>query len=185
LTVPPPFVVGKPLTTAAWEWAEARHRDQVRAFDQAPFILHPLEVAALLSGRSYDDEVIAAGLLHDVIEDTTTDLEEIEDRFGPEVARLVGQMTEDPEIESYERRKAEHRDRVARDRNVAAIYAADKLAGARSMREDPGSVAEPRLQHYLSSFDKLGRLYPDLPFLPELRGELRRLEQERETGGDG
>ena len=179
----PEFVRDSPLLEGAFRLAQAAHHGARRA--DGTNIEHPVAVAALLNSEGYDENIVAAGLLHDVIEDTTTDIEEIEDRFGPEVARLVREMTEDPEIEPYERRKAEHRARIARDRNVAAIYAADKLAGARSMLEDPSSVDEPRVQHYVASFDELCRRYPDLPFLVDLRAELRRLEWERRGRGDG
>ena len=179
----PEFARDSPLLEGAFRLAQAAHHGPRRA--DGTNIEHPVAVAALLSSEGYDENVVAAGLLHDVIEDTTTDIGEIDERFGPEVARLVHEMTEDPRIEPYENRKAEHRARIARDRRAAAIYAADKLAGARSMHDDPASVSDARLQHYLASFDELCARYPDLPFLVELRGELRRLEHERGAGPDG
>ena len=75
--------------------------------------------------------MVAAALLHDTIEDTTLSLSEIEARFGPHLAELVAEMTEDPRIEPYPARKAEARSRAVRDRRAAAIYAADKLANTR------------------------------------------------------
>jgi (p)ppGpp synthase/HD superfamily hydrolase len=179
----PEFARDSSLLEGAFRLAQAAHHGPRRA--DGTNIEHPVAVAELLSAEGYDEEVVAAGLLHDVVEDTATDVREIEERFGLQVARLVRAMTENPRIEPYEHRKAEHRERVARDRSVAAIYAADKLAGARSMRDDPESVAEPRLQHYVASFNQLCKRYPDLPFLAELRSELERLERARETGGDG
>jgi (p)ppGpp synthase/HD superfamily hydrolase len=178
----PEFARDSPLLEGAFRLAQAAHHGPRRA--DGTNIEHPVAVAALLSSEGYDERIVAAGLLHDVIEDTTTDIEEIEERFGPEVAHLVREMTEDPRIEPYERRKAEHRQRIARDRSVAAIYAADKLAGTRSMLEDPASVPEPRLHHYLVSFDELCERYPDLPFLEDLRAELRLLEWKRRAGED-
>src|SRR5687768_8067799 len=100
---PPPFLIGRPLTTAAWEWAADRHDNQVRKVDCAPFILHPLEVAALLRGRGYDDDVVAAGLLHDVVEDTDAELSEVRRIFGGRIAAIVAAVTEDPAIEDYGR----------------------------------------------------------------------------------
>jgi (p)ppGpp synthase/HD superfamily hydrolase len=72
----PPFVAGRPLTRAVVAWARELHGGQVRAVDHAPFILHPLEVAAVLSGRGFDNEVVAAGLLHDAVEDTGASVED-------------------------------------------------------------------------------------------------------------
>jgi (p)ppGpp synthase/HD superfamily hydrolase len=63
----PSFVEELPVTRRALQFAAARHAGQRRETDQAPFILHPLEVAQLLRGRDYPDAVVAAGVLHDVI----------------------------------------------------------------------------------------------------------------------
>jgi (p)ppGpp synthase/HD superfamily hydrolase len=65
------------------------HGAQRRGSDEAPFILHPLEVAVMLYNAGASDEVVAAGALHDVIEDTTTLIEEIREQFGGHVAALV------------------------------------------------------------------------------------------------
>ena len=107
---------------------------------------HPAEVE-LLHDAGYDDEVVAAALLHDVIEDTDTDLTEVGDRFGPRVAELVCVMTEDASIEPYEERKAEHRARVSdHSARAAAIYAADKLAKTRlSIMTGVGTCRKPSL----------------------------------------
>jgi (p)ppGpp synthase/HD superfamily hydrolase len=59
---------GLPLTQAALGFATARHCDQYRDSDRAPFITHPLEVARLLHRDGQADHVVAAGLLHDVLE---------------------------------------------------------------------------------------------------------------------
>jgi hypothetical protein len=90
-------------------------------------------------------------------------------------------MTENDAIESYEDRKAEHRARVTRNPNVAAIYAADKLAGARDMADDPEAVPDARLHHYLATVAVLCATHPDLPFLGELRRELERIRDARDA----
>ena len=78
-------------------------------------------------------------------------------------------MTEDSGIESYPERKAEHRSRVARDRRVAAIYAADKLASTRHISE-PEDVP-PQQARPLSpdAAHALPSAIPDLPFIGELQ----------------
>src|ERR671922_186765 len=85
----PSFVDELPVTQLALEFAAARHTGQRRNADHAPFILHPLEVAQLLRDRDYPDEVVAAGVLHDVIEDAGVGRQELETRFGLRVAGLV------------------------------------------------------------------------------------------------
>ena len=137
-------------------------------------IAHPIAVAGLLYEADFSDEVVAAALLHDVVEDTTVAPGEISSRFGPEITRLVAEMTEDGAIEDYSERKAEHRDRVSGDRTVAAIYAADKLANSRYL-ESADEAPRERLQHYRRTLETLVETNPDLPFLDDLRRELDRL----------
>jgi guanosine-3',5'-bis(diphosphate) 3'-pyrophosphohydrolase len=174
----PQYARGSTLLEGAFGLAQSAHHGPRRRGDTD--IEHPARVAELLAERGFDDEILAAALLHDVIEDTTTDLDEIEERFGPEIARLVGQMTEDERIEPYEERKAEHRHRVARDRSVAAIYAADKLSRTEELlADDPATTESPRLDHYVRTLRELSETYPDLPFLGELHVELAMIEEAR------
>src|SRR5208337_2693255 len=71
-----------------YEFAEQAHGGQTRASGDS-FISHPLAVATILADLEMDPACIAASLLHDVVEDTTVPLEEIERRFGAEIATLV------------------------------------------------------------------------------------------------
>src|SRR5262245_59654602 len=137
---------------------------------------HPLLVAELLAEAGYDDEVVAAGLLHDVVENSSIGLDEIESRCGLEVRRLVAALTEDATIDPWATRKAEHRIRIAnQDRVVGAIYAADKLAKVR-MYAAAGELPAPRkLRHYRRTVRTLGTSFPGLPFLEELHAELEDL----------
>ena len=76
----------------AYELAFKAHENQLRR-SGAPYIIHPLHVAIILAELEMDKESIIAGLLHDVVEDTDVPLEEIERRFGPDVALLVDGVT--------------------------------------------------------------------------------------------
>jgi (p)ppGpp synthase/HD superfamily hydrolase len=177
----PPFVAGKPLTRKALEWARELHGGQVRDVDHAPFILHPLEVAALLSGRGFDDEVVAGGLLHDAVEDTGASVEEIRLRFGDRVARLVAELTENTAIPDYRRRKAALRASVAAaGADAHAVYAADKVVKTRELRAQAARAErlldEPdlrrRLDHYQRSLEMLESVAPELPLVRQLAFEL-------------
>jgi (p)ppGpp synthase/HD superfamily hydrolase len=181
MDVAPPFVANRPLARAALEWAEALHSGQQRVVDHAPFILHPAEVAAVLSLRGYDDEVIAAGLLHDAVEGSDADLADVQDRFGARVARIVGSVSEDPGIDDYVDRKAALRAQVAAaDHEAHAVFAADKLVKARELRaqavRSPAALDEPdlqrRLEHYEASLAMLQRVAPTMPILHQLAFEL-------------
>ncbi|HEX2087777.1 MAG TPA: HD domain-containing protein [Solirubrobacteraceae bacterium] len=181
MALSPPFIADLPVTCAALEYAVERHEGQTRESDAAPFILHPLEVAVLLRNDGYEDEVVAAGLLHDAIEDTDATLEELRERFGPRVCALVEALSDDDAIEDYAERKAALRRRVAEaGPEAAAIYAADKVAKARELRarltREPAAADDPavrrRLEHYERSLEMLDERLTDHPLARQLRFEL-------------
>jgi (p)ppGpp synthase/HD superfamily hydrolase len=177
----PSFVDELPLTRSALEFAAARHTGQRRSADRAPFILHPLEVAQLLRGRGYGDEVVAAAVLHDVIEDAGVGQHELEQRFGPRVAELVSAVSEPRPDGSYRERKARLRDAVeGADPDAVAIYAADKVAKLRELRL--AMVSRPdftpdqdQLEHYWASLELLERRSGRDPLVRQLRFELEAL----------
>jgi (p)ppGpp synthase/HD superfamily hydrolase len=173
----PHFVADLPLTSDAFAFAESCHRDQRRESDLAPFILHPLEVAVLLRNRGFGDEVVAAGLLHDVVEDTGATIDEIRARFGDRVADLVEACSDDASIEDYGERKAALRTQVAgAGTDAQAIYAADKVTKARELRSkavrEGDQFDEAKLRHYEESLEMLEHHTPDLPLVRQLRFEL-------------
>jgi guanosine-3',5'-bis(diphosphate) 3'-pyrophosphohydrolase len=178
----PDLVRESPLLQEAFEFARWAHHGPRRK--DGAGISHPLAVAELLHAEEWPEDVVAAAFLHDVIEDTSTELDEIRDRFGPHVCELVREMTENQSIEDYRRRKAEHRSRVARNRDVAAIYAADKLANARAV-DDLGSLPGEKLEHYLATLQVLCDSHPELPFLGELQAELERLRPDYREARSG
>jgi (p)ppGpp synthase/HD superfamily hydrolase len=167
--------------------ARSAHSGQRRPTDGAPYLEHPLEVAALLRGAGFDDEVQAAAILHDVLERSEVRVERIRSDFGPRIAGLVGVLTEDASLTDYRERKAAHRARVAAAGwEAAAVFVADKLANARELRRalDEGRAeridslptpVEGRLWHYEETLLLLRRSQPGLPLLGELDRELRAL----------
>ena len=95
-----------------------------------------MAVAEILVRHRQRDEVLAAGLLHDVVEKSEIEIGEVRERFGDVVGDLVGALTEDETIADYEERKEEHRQRVASaDPAALAIFAADKLTNVAMLRE--------------------------------------------------
>jgi (p)ppGpp synthase/HD superfamily hydrolase len=178
LTVPE-FTRELPRTRDALAFAAARHAGQRREVDDAPFVMHPLEVARLLDEAGYPDHVVAAGVLHDVLEDTDTGAGDLTQRFGPQVARLVSAVTEDPSITDRAERKAALRGQVARAGiDAAAVFAADKVSKVREMRERASrGLLDPerdraRLEHYEESLEMLAALLPGHGLVERLRREL-------------
>ena len=94
----------------AYSFAEQAHRGQVRISGDA-YIMHPLNVAYILTGLHLDDETVCAALLHDVVEDTHATLEEMEAEFGRNIMALIDGVTklgrieymskEDVKLENY------------------------------------------------------------------------------------
>jgi (p)ppGpp synthase/HD superfamily hydrolase len=179
----PSFMADLPLARRAFEYARDLHAGQERDSDHAPFIMHPLEVASLLYNTGNDETVVAAGILHDTLEDTDALPADIAAHFGDEVAGLVGAMTEDPDIEPYEARKAALREQIAGyGADATAVYAADKVAKVRELRarlgRDPGLLEgeddspRQRLGHYEQSLEMLEQVAPDHPLVRQLRFEL-------------
>jgi (p)ppGpp synthase/HD superfamily hydrolase len=179
----PSFVQDLPITRAALDFAADRHDGQRRETDGAPFILHPLEVAQLLRGRDYPDAVIAAGVLHDVIEDTGVGGGELRERFGDAVADMVESVSEPPGGGSYAERKARLRERVAAASDDAVVvFAADKVAKAREFRlglvraGDAAGVDQDKLDHYWACLTLLESRLGDGPLVRQLRFELEALD---------
>ena len=80
------------LVTSAYKFASACHANQRRASGE-PYIVHPLEVANILTLIKVDMASIVAAILHDTVEDTSATLEDLKERFGDDVARLVDSLT--------------------------------------------------------------------------------------------
>jgi (p)ppGpp synthase/HD superfamily hydrolase len=177
----PPFAEGRPTVHSAVEWASQMHGHQRRTMDHAPFVLHPLEVASLLYGRGFDDEVIAAGVLHDLVENTDATVSQVAARFGDRVAAIVAAVSEDDSIEDYDERKAALRARAcAGGVEARAVYAADKISKTRELRaqaaHDPSVLTDPKnllkLAHYDASLADLRAAADDQPMVDQLAFEL-------------
>jgi (p)ppGpp synthase/HD superfamily hydrolase len=113
----------------ALEFAALAHEGQKRLQpDNVPYISHPYAVALILHRAGYPEDVIIAGLLHDIIEDTEYGADEIKERFGDHVLQLVSGVTEDKTL-PYVERKEGYLVRLATGTpEVRAISAADLLA---------------------------------------------------------
>lgn len=183
--------------------AREAHAGQVRqtGSGEMPFIEHPLAVAEHLAKEGFGDEVVAAGLLHDVIEHAGIELEELRARFGDEVADLVGVLTESEAIGPYEERKGEHRERVAAaGREAHAVFTADKTANVETLREAyavEGEDVDAELPVSLDlkifvwelDLEMLFHAAPELPLVDRFADEMAKLWGQRaawaRSGADG
>jgi len=124
------------------------HKDQKRKSGE-PYIIHPMAVAVILAELGMDDRTIAAGLLHDVVEDTVYTLQELEKEFGPEIAMLVDGVTKLTSLvlESKETRQAENVRKMflamSKDIRVLIIKLSDRLHNMRTIQyQSPEKIRE-------------------------------------------
>ena len=123
----------------AYDYALKLHKDQSRKSGE-PYIIHPLNVACILSNLELDDETICAALLHDVVEDTPITIEEIEKEFGTAIAEMVAGVTklgtlryvssEDRQMEDYRKMFLA----MGKDIRVILIKLADRLHNMRTLK---------------------------------------------------
>lgn len=120
-------------------FATEAHSGQMRKLANTPYILHPLEVASIISTLTSDLDTMAAGVLHDTVEDCDVDPKVIKEKFGARVSALVQSETEDkmstrPAAETWMERKEESllMLRLTKDKDVKILWLADKLSNIRS-----------------------------------------------------
>jgi (p)ppGpp synthase/HD superfamily hydrolase len=179
------------LTQAALAYAETQHAGQHRTTDGAPFIEHPLEVGRLLCRAGAPDHVVAAGVLHDVLEKTDVGVAELRTRFGSKIAGLVSAVSEDETIARYRERKAALRRQAAvAGPEALLIFAADKVSKVRELRAASSAprqrrgrsgktmVPSRRLEHFRNCLGMLEERLGESPLVGLLRTELVELERE-------
>jgi guanosine-3',5'-bis(diphosphate) 3'-pyrophosphohydrolase len=160
----------------AWEYCLEHHKGQLRASGE-PYVLHPLEVALVLAEMKLDSTAIAAGLLHDAVEDTPVTTADITARFGEQVAHIVEGVTKIDKIQfaNREDRQAENVRKMllamVSDVRVVLIKLADRLHNMRTLEhlapEKQQAIARETLDIYAPLAHRLG--------MGKVRGELEDL----------
>jgi guanosine-3',5'-bis(diphosphate) 3'-pyrophosphohydrolase len=128
-----------------------KHRDQRRKNGDVPYVNHPLAVAASLAaeGGVRDPAVLAAAILHDTLEDTDATAEELERAFGPAVAGIVREVTDDRRLPKHERKRRQVGHARAIGEGARLVELADKLHNLRDLAQaPPPSWDAARVQGY-------------------------------------
>ncbi len=164
------------LLRRAYLFSARQHRGQTRQSGE-PYLVHPLEVANILVDLNLDPICVATGLLHDIVEDTETSAEEIEEYFGPEIAHLVDGLTKISKLDhaSSEERQALNMRKMllamVDDVRVVLVKLADRLHNMRTLEYLPGEkrrrIAQETLDVYAPIAHRLG--------MARVRGELEDL----------
>jgi (p)ppGpp synthase/HD superfamily hydrolase len=126
----------------AKQFAEQAHHGQVRKAGNVPYITHPIRVAERLEQTGASDELVSAAYLHDVVEDTPVEIEEIEQEFGHRVAELVRSHTEDKSKTWKERKQKTIDTLAAADDEVVKLIIADRLDNLLSLEKDLKTMGE-------------------------------------------
>jgi len=124
------------LLIDALAFAAEKHRTQRRKDPEAsPYINHPIALARLLSieGKIRDARVLAAAVLHDTLEDTRTTYEELYDRFGPTIAGIVREVTDDKSLPPAERKRLQIEHAEELSRRARLVKLADKTSNLRDL----------------------------------------------------
>jgi (p)ppGpp synthase/HD superfamily hydrolase len=172
------------LLKSALDWAAVWHRDQRRKYPNAdiPYVSHIAGVVAILSRHGFDEEVVAAGALHDTLEDCGVTFEELSRRFGARVAGLVRDASEEDKSLSWEERKAAYIAHFPhKSWDAQAITLADKIDNLTSIalcardHGDPWPLFKRGKDVQIERFDALlaaARLVPPHPLVEELAAAL-------------
>lgn len=153
------------LTLRATSYAVLMHAGQQRKYTGEPYVVHCLKVAELVAEAGGSAEMIAAAMLHDVVEDTAATLADVEGRFGLVVAELVGWLTDVSRPEDGNRaiRKALDREHIApAPPEAKTIKLADLISNTRSIVAHGGGFARIYLAEKMLLLDLLGEGDPGL-----------------------
>ncbi|HSO00726.1 MAG TPA: HD domain-containing protein [Candidatus Nanopelagicales bacterium] len=160
------------LLKQALDQAAVWHRSQRRKYPDAdvPYVSHLAGVAITLARHGFDEEVVAAGALHDVMEDQSVTFAELSERFGERVATLVRMVTEHDKSAPWEERKRRYLDAFPKKPwEAQAITLADKIDNFESIvvcarvHGDPWAMFKRGREVQMARFEELWRMCQELP----------------------
>ena len=127
----------------AIEFAAKEHQNQFRKSSKVPYVSHPFSVAMLLKGVGCEEDIVIAGLLHDIVEDTDYTLEDIKSAFGEKVADIVDGCSEPGRNAPWEDRKQHTIDFLkSASFEIKLVACADKLHNIRTIRSGFSSTGQ-------------------------------------------
>jgi GTP pyrophosphokinase len=151
-----------PLVEQAISFASHAHKQQKRA-NQRPYITHLLEVGLILAEENFSNETVAAGVLHDVIEDTETEIDQLQEKFGVQVSGMVAGVTKVKTVTSKNAKTETYRRLLvaaSEDARVLIIKLADRLHNMRTLeflnKEKQLRISQETINVYVPLAHRLG-----------------------------
>lgn len=159
----------------AIEFVANKHRNHWRKGTSIPYISHLMNVMKILCEEGASAEIVIAGILHDVVEDTPVSVEEINKLFGEKVARLVVKASEQDKLDDAEKRKKDKETpwRERKEKTIAhlndepdpdylLVSAADKLDNIRAIRADYERIGDDLWSRFNAGKEELGWYYTEI-----------------------
>ncbi|MCL6570872.1 MAG: HD domain-containing protein [Bacillus sp. (in: Bacteria)] len=170
----------------ALQEASKSHHKQCRKHTDIPYITHPVAVGMMLMKAGYGEDLIAAGILHDTVEDTALSLEDIKREFGSTIAEIVEGCSEPNKKLPWKERK-EHTIAFLKtaSADIRAVVCADKLHNIRCIRRDYEQLGDPVWDRFNAGIEEQAWYYTNIvkslgqqstfPLLNELQIEVELL----------
>lgn len=168
----------------AIEFSLQVHKNQTRKGNGMPYITHPFTVGMMLARAGAPEEIIAAGMLHDTIEDSEPESkvsrEMLEQDFGPRVAEIVTNLSEDKSLPWHERKRQAREELQHLDHDTLLVKSADAISNVNDLIDDYGrdgeamfskfnSTKEDLLGHFKAILSGLIAHWPENPFMHDLQ----------------
>jgi (p)ppGpp synthase/HD superfamily hydrolase len=148
------------IVEKAKEFAARAHMGQVRKYTGVPYIVHPIEVMEIVSTVEHDDAMLAAALLHDVVEDTDHTIDDIRGEFGDDIASLVSDLTDVSKPEDGNRQTRKDKDRAhssAASARAQTVKLADLISNSVDIAKHDPTFAKLYMQEKLKLLGVLTR----------------------------
>jgi GTP diphosphokinase / guanosine-3',5'-bis(diphosphate) 3'-diphosphatase len=165
------------LLISAIAFAAEKHRNQRRKDAEAsPYINHPIALADVLANEGHvtDTNVLCAAILHDTIEDTETTAVELEARFGPKIASIVLEVTDDKSLDKQVRKQLQVEHAAHASPEARLVKLADKICNLRDILSSPpaGWAAERKREYFDWAAQVIGNIRGTHPALEATFDEL-------------
>jgi len=169
-------------------FATQKHAGQNRKDKKTPYISHSLAVGVILSRTSSDENIVIAGILHDIVEDSRATEQEVQTLFGPEITRIVMDCSEKDKSKSWKDRKQEVLDGIEHlSKGAALVKSADSLHNLCELNEKVkefgisyfdnfNANATDKMVYERKKLEKFKHYQKDNPLLDEIEKNLLKLE---------